>query len=483
MFTFIWVERGQVFLFSEDQMVEGAGTKAECLTPGRMRSCVSYRIAGMRASRSEKSTLSRVLGSSLLPRYHSFVTSTSRQLRLVEPPRKRSRSHGRLTRAPFNVVGLFAGIGGVELGLGRSKHVTTLLCEIEAGARAVLDARFRRVAKWDDVCTLKSLPEGTDLLTAGFPCQDLSQAGRTLGIDGSRSGLVGEVFRLLRKQRIPNVLIENVPFMLQLGKGRALDTIVSALEDLGYRWAYRVVNSRAFGVPQRRERVYLLAMLDDDPRDVLMVDDEPEPIDLRPFREVACGFYWTEGLRGLGWAVDSVPTLKGGSTIGIPSPPAIIFPDGSVGKPDLRDAERMQGFPEDWTKPAETVAKRGARWKLVGNAVTVDAAAWIGRRLRRPGVYDPSGDLPLRPGDRWPNAAYNLGDGRCSAQLSTFPVITVTQPLEQFLEHAVEPLSEKATAGFLERAGRASLRFPEGFIAALEVHLARMSGTPRRAII
>lgn len=383
----------------------------------------------------------------------------------------------------MNVVGLFAGIGGVELGLSRSKHVTTLLCEIEPAARAVLDAQFQSVSKWDDVCTLESVPENTDLITAGFPCQDLSQAGKTLGITGSRSGLVGEVFRILRNQRVPYLLIENVPFMLQLGKGKALEVIVSTLEELGYRWAYRVVNSRAFGVPQRRERVYLVAMLEGDPRDVLMVDNEVEPHDERSFRQVACGFYWTEGLRGLGWAVDSVPTLKGGSTIGIPSPPAIIFPNGTVGKPDLRDTERLQGFREDWTIPAESVAKRGARWKLVGNAVTVDSAAWIGMRLRRPGVYDPTGDIPLVRHSRWPNAAYNVGAGRYAADVSTFPVITQAKPLEEFLRHPTEPLSAKATSGFLERANRAALRFPDGFILALETHLARIEGVARREII
>src|SRR5690606_35704194 len=78
------------------------------------------------------------------------------------------------------------------------------------------------------------------------------------------------------------------------------------------------------------------------------------------------GFYWTEGIRGLGAAVDAVPTLKGGSTIGIPSSPAILLPNGRVVTPDIRDAERLQGFPADWTQPAETVARKSVRWKLVG---------------------------------------------------------------------------------------------------------------------
>ena len=68
----------------------------------------------------------------------------------------------------------------------------------------------------------------------------------------------------------------------------------------------------------------------------------------------------------MGWAVDAIPTLKGGSTIGIPSAPAIWLPDGRIITPEIRDAERLQGFAEDWTNPAIAVTKPGYRWKLVG---------------------------------------------------------------------------------------------------------------------
>jgi len=211
-----------------------------------------------------------------------------------------------------SVSGLFAGIGGIELGFHRAGHHTILLCENDPAAIAVLEENFHGIPLHDDVCTLKRLPEGTTLVTAGFPCQDLSQAGMTKGISGARSGLVGEVFRLLELHRTPWVLLENVPFMLQLGRGEAMNVIASALEDLGYRWAYRVIDSRAFGLPQRRRRVYLVACLAGDPRAILFADDRPtRPEATVNGRRPACGFYWTEGLRGLGWAVDAVPTLKG----------------------------------------------------------------------------------------------------------------------------------------------------------------------------
>lgn len=97
----------------------------------------------------------------------------------------------------MKVAGLFAGIGGLEAGLAESGHEATLLCEVWEPARRVLVCRFPRVPTEADVRDLRSLPGDVDLVTAGFPCQDLSQAGGTAGIDGDRSSLVSQVFRLL----------------------------------------------------------------------------------------------------------------------------------------------------------------------------------------------------------------------------------------------------------------------------------------------
>lgn len=380
-----------------------------------------------------------------------------------------------------SIAGLFAGIGGLERGLARAGHVTTLLCENDPAASAVLQHRFD-ISHHDDVRTLKSLPKQTTLVVAGFPCQDLSQAGKTAGIEGARSGLIGEVVRLIEAQRTPYVLLENVPFMLQLSAGRAMDVIASAFEHLGYKWAYRVVDSRAFGLPQRRRRVYFLASLVDDPRTVLFADDAGEQSERGDFRSVACGFYWTEGIRGLGWAVDAIPTIKGGSALGIPSPPAIVLPDGTVGTPDLRDAERLQGFPIDWTKPAETVARRSSRWKLVGNAVSVRAAEWIGKRMAKPGDIGDFHVAPLDPAKSWPTAAWNVGEGRMRVEASEWPVLRAYQSLESFLIHPLAPLSEKATAGFLSRAERGGLRFPPEFLRTLRNHLAGMRDAGSRTV-
>lgn len=376
----------------------------------------------------------------------------------------------------LNVGGLFAGIGGIELGLHEAGHQTRFLCEWDESARTVLRHRFPDSELVGDVSELDRLPP-LDLLTAGFPCQDLSQAGRTAGISGTRSGLVQHVFRLLDSSPAPPtwLLLENVSFMLSLDGGRAMEWLTGELERRGWAWAYRVVDSRAFGVPQRRQRVLMLASPTEDPRPALFNEDAGEPETPTALEGVACGFYWTEGLRGLGWAVDSVPTLKGGSGLGIPSPPAIWEPGtGRIVTPSIEDAERLQGFPAGWTAAVEQSRGRGAsnRWKLVGNAVTVGAASWLGGRLMTHETYaPPASDIHLDRGTRWPRAAWGTPNERRAVPLSMWPVRTSRPPLKEFLEHPTKPLSARASRGFLERARRSSLRFPPGLLTEVENHL------------
>jgi DNA (cytosine-5)-methyltransferase 1 len=378
----------------------------------------------------------------------------------------------------MRVAGLFAGVGGFELGLHRAGHSTVLLCDVLPAARAVLEARFPGVDYRDDVTALRSLPSDVDVLCAGFPCQDLSQAGRTAGLHGDRSGLIGEVFRLLSRRRVSTLVIENVPFMLQLGGGHAIRAITDELERRGYRWAYRVVDSWGFGLAQRRERVFLVASRELDPSLVLFADDAPIERPRSAIGQRPHGFYWTEGLGGLGWAVDAVPTLKNGSTIGIASPPAVLMPDGRLIKLSVRDGERLQGFDADWTAPAETVARPSARWGLVGSAVSVPVAAWVGRRLAQPGSQRLGIDRPFAAEGKAPRAARFDGCRRHAVEIGCDPLGIAPPPLAQFLspEPEQQPLSLKATRGFLERTRRAKLRFAPGFIAAVERHLAAMDG-------
>lgn len=377
---------------------------------------------------------------------------------------------------PQNMVSLFAGIGGFELAFHSIGVTTTLMCEIDNIAKHVLKYKIPNVPIVDDVCAMKEIPLGTDILCAGFPCQDLSSVGAKQGLAGERSSLVKEVFRLLESRRVEWVVLENVSFMLSLNGGETIRIITDEFERLGYKWAYRTIDSITF-VPQHRCRVYVVASLHNDPRDVILSGEATElfgKINYDVF-EYPLGFYWTEGKHALGLIENGIPTLKAGSTIGIPSPPAIAFPDGEVSSPDIRDAERLQGFPPDWTLPAEEVTKPSNRWKLVGNAVTVNTVEWIANKILSPQKYDYSKDLDLIIKKSWPKSAWGIDGIRKESVAGKYPSDTNRASLIEFLQFPRKPLSLKAAKGFQKRLYEGGMHAPQYFKEAIQHHIEQLS--------
>lgn len=367
-------------------------------------------------------------------------------------------------------VGLFAGIGGFEVGLRRAGIDTELLCEYWEPAAAVLKKRFDADIV-GDIRDLKALPS-VDVVTAGFPCTDLSQVGRTAGIDGSESGLVREAFRLIEATPPRWVVLENVPNMLSLGGGSAMTFIADWFEKRGWNWAYRTVDSQNFGLRQRRRRVFLVASRTEDPRGVLFADEAGTPV--RRATHKAYGFSWTEGNRGVGWGDGVTPTLKGGSKLGIASPPAIWRVGESVGqaitRPSIRAGERLQGLRAGWT---DVGVRDGVRWKMVGNAVSVPVAKWIGTGLvvQRDPVN--VSRRVLAPGERWASAAASIGGAREAWSLSERPLKAVAGSSLAALieEYGGVPLSHGASNGFYTRLQASSLRVRDDFRAALADHV------------
>lgn len=374
--------------------------------------------------------------------------------------------------------GLFSGIGGFELSLENHGVRCVGLCEIDQSAQRVLQRHFPHTPIHGDIRNLKRLPP-VDFLAAGFPCQDLSQAGTKSGIKGERSKLVDHVFRLVKSSRSrPEwIILENVSYMLRLNKGSAMNYILQEAEDLGYRWAYRTLDARAFGLPQRRERVVILMSRTHSPSEVLFpdaygqppVNDTVGPVDPKSLY----GFYWTEGKRGLGWAKDAVPTIKGGSGLGIPSPPAIWVPtEGQFGTPSIRDAERMFGFAADWTSAAaEQGAREGTRWKLVGNTICVPMVDWTVEQIMRPrGIRAEYSEL--QPLDRLPGAAFGQAGKRFRVHASTWPMRKKHPKLARFLRDDLKPLSLRAASGFYNRAMESTtIRFADGFLLSLQEYI------------
>jgi len=368
----------------------------------------------------------------------------------------------------MSLTGLFAGIGGFELAFSQAGFESELLVEIDPAARAVLEKRFPDTIVNADVLNLVDLPANTTIMTAGFPCQNLSMAGDKSGIAGSKSRIVTRMFELIERSKVPTIIIENVYFMLHLDSGNAMRWLVSQFEQLGYRWAYRVLNTIGFGLPQRRRRVYFVASLEIDPRTVLFADKGASTVAPKPDLTRPLGFYWTEGRSGIGLTVDGIPPLKVGSSLGIPSAPAVLFPDGEVLMPGLKACELLQGFKSGWTDVASNNSlKRDPRWRMLGNAVSVPVARWVAEQIKSPGRVLNFEQFPLAESHRWPDAAWNNRSGRVGVVASDKPIIVAQRSISEFRDPTWTRLSDRALNGFITRVEKGGLRVPERFLEAL----------------
>lgn len=366
----------------------------------------------------------------------------------------------------MQVVGLFSGIGGFELAFSRAGFETTMLAEIDPAAAAVLKKRFPDVVLKADVADVGYLPARPDVMTAGFPCQNLSMAGDKSGISGAKSGVVEKMFDLIEASRVPTVLIENVYFMLQLDRGNGMRWLVERFERLGYQWAYRVLDTAGFGLPQRRRRVYLIASKALDPRSVLFADESQFSPPGKPTLDKPLGFYWTEGRSGIGLTIDGIPPLKVGSALGIPSAPAVLFPDGEVLMPSLSSCEELQGFPSGWTNTGEVLPKR-PEWRLVGNAVSVPVAHWVASRIKAPGAVLEYEQKEIVEGKKWPEAAWNVSGKRIGVSASDQPIVMARPSISSFRNGDWTRLSDRALNGFTDRVIAGGLYTPPGFVDAL----------------
>ena len=166
----------------------------------------------------------------------------------------------------LTAVSLFAGVGGFDLALTRAGVKVVAAVEINKKCREVLGQRFPETKLFEDVKGVTGeqlraagfVPE-RGIITAGFPCQDLSVAGLRKGLAGERSGLFWEIIRLIDETQTESIILENVPGLLSSQQGTDMGIIITALVERGYGVCWRVLDSQNFGVPQRRRRVFIVA--------------------------------------------------------------------------------------------------------------------------------------------------------------------------------------------------------------------------------
>lgn len=310
---------------------------------------------------------------------------------------------------------LFTGIGGFDLGFERAGMHCLWQCEIDRYCGEVLTRHWPDVTRYEDVRTItRENAESVDVICGGFPCQDVSVAGKRAGLAEERSGLWFEFARVISELKPRWVVIENVPGLLSSNQGQDFETVLSALVEFGYGVSWRILDAQFFGVPQRRRRVFVVGSLGNGLFAEVLFE-----------RGGVCGNTSQGGKEGPEYSgtvancittregqrmnetietlipvmmeygndraigIDVAPTLK---TAAAKSPliPAMvengykqIFEFGKtptmkgVRKLTPTECARLQGFPDDWNDNVSDTQ----RYKQFGNAVAVPVAEWIGKRI------------------------------------------------------------------------------------------------------
>jgi len=300
--------------------------------------------------------------------------------------------------SPIKAASFFSGIGGFDLGFERAGFQISFQCEIEPFCNQVL------AQQWPDVPRERNIKElndakipFSDVWLGGFPCQDVSLArmGQRAGLRGARSGLFHEFAGLLEKHRPRVFVIENVPGLLSSHGGRDFGVVLRTLAELGYGVGWRVLNSKDFGVPQSRRRIYIVGCYRDGrgPSEILFEsqcrqgDSEESQSDgkaaLSPFKEQLGDFVKGPIFQRLAYCLYACSARHTGTDW---SRTYICYPDGRVRRLIPRECEAIQGFPYGWTvpdnAPQDPDKLDSLRYHALGNAVTVPVAAWLAERIK-----------------------------------------------------------------------------------------------------
>ncbi|MFN8992725.1 MAG: DNA cytosine methyltransferase [Pseudomonadota bacterium] len=253
--------------------------------------------------------------------------------------------------------------------------------EIDAFPRAVLAHRFPEVPLHGDFTTIQAGDyRPIDLLVGGPPCQSFSIAGLRGGLDDDRGNLALEYLRLADRLRPRWLVWENVPGVLSSNGGRDFGSILGGMVQLGYGFAYRVLDAQFFGVAQRRRRVFVVGHSGGWRAPAATIFERASLAEVSPpSRHPRSAWAFDNGLsRGF-----NMPVGEDFSPCMIKTRGYCVAAAGLVRSLSPTECERLQGFPDGWTaipyrgKPASD----GPRYKALGNSMAVPVMAWIGRRI------------------------------------------------------------------------------------------------------
>ena len=353
----------------------------------------------------------------------------------------------------------FSGIGGLE-----ATGVNPTFCEIDPDCREVLSRTHPNSIIHNDINNLEA--KKFEIICGGWPCQDISVAGKQKGLKGKNSGLFYKFLDIAKRAGSKSLVAENVPNLLRLENGAVFKEVLRSLHTAGFKHiSWRLLNARHFGLPHHRNRVFIIASKSQETAFTLF-RPTPDKNYTANSHNVA-GFYWTAGTHALNYSEGYVPTLKIGSSIGIASPPAVHY-DNVVRQISWNEALKLQGFDPYYFADI----KPTAIFKMAGNAVAKPVGKFV-----MDGVFEDkfhneikfqqiqSNWLDDGLGEAIPQSGYY--DGKIHS-----PILKVVKnksaDLQKFLDlSSSNRLSHRAASGLLKRLSKSQTYCPSKLLEDL----------------
>ena len=297
----------------------------------------------------------------------------------------------------------FAGIGGFDLGFERMGFNVLFQCEINDFCCQVLNHHWPTVPIANDIKTINAeeIPNA-EVWCGGFPCQDVSVARGSKGRDGLRgknTGLFYDFMNLVVQKKPKIILLENVTGLLNSHNGQDFKIVLESLTTLGYGVSWRVLNTRYFGAPQSRPRVYICAWLGSPENAAFALHEHSGSVKPDNPRKA---FLKVSNNRSLGVYVPQIAyclAATSGRHTGTDWSRTYISYEDKVRRITPTEAEKLQGFPENWTLPTHLKDKisdlDSLRYHAAGNAVSVPTVSWVANRIKN-GLMKRNGYLPFQ---------------------------------------------------------------------------------------
>ena len=294
------------------------------------------------------------------------------------------------TNSTFGMNSFFSGIGGFDIGFERQGFKTNYLCEINDYCNDVLTYHWPNVKRGFDINEVKAeqIPD-SEVWCGGFPCQDISVArgGERLGLAGSRSGLFYRFADLIEQKDPQVVVLENVAGLLNSNHGRDFGVILNRMTSMGYSVAWRLLNTRYFGAPQSRPRMYLCCWKGNPIKAAHTLFDENGAHHCSAERSDFITPSQKSGKTVVPKVAYCLAATSGRHT-GTDWSRTYVVCDAGVRRMTPIEYERLQGFPDCWTQVDEE--KYGdpqdydtLRYTALGNAVSVPVIEWIAQKMHR----------------------------------------------------------------------------------------------------